>query len=51
MPLKPALRRQRQGELCEFQASLVCTVISKTARLCREMRPHNKQANKQKIDN
>lgn len=51
MPLKPALRWQRQGELYEFQASLVCIGIFKTVRLCREILPQNKETNKQKIDN
>ena len=31
MPLIPALRRQRQADLCEFEASLVCRVNSRTA--------------------
>ena len=34
-PLIPALRRQRQEDLCEFKASLVYMVSSRTAReLC-----------------
>ena len=32
MPLIPALRRQRQVDLCEFEASLVYRVSSRTAR-------------------
>jgi len=32
MTLIPALRRQRQVELCEFEASLVYRVSSRTAR-------------------
>jgi hypothetical protein len=32
MPLIPALRRQREMELCEFHANLVCRVSSRTAR-------------------
>jgi hypothetical protein len=30
MPLIPALRRQRQADLCEFEASLLYRVSSKT---------------------
>ena len=32
MPLIPALGRQRQVDLCEFEASLVYRVSSRTAR-------------------
>ena len=32
MPLIPAHRRQRQVDLCEFKASLVYTVSSRSAR-------------------
>ena len=32
MPLIPALRRQRQEELCELKASLVYSVSSRIAR-------------------
>ena len=32
-PLTPALRRQRQVDLCEFQASLGYTVNSRTAKV------------------
>ena len=32
MPLIPALRRQRQMDLCEFETSLVYKVRSRTAR-------------------
>jgi hypothetical protein len=32
MPLIPALGRQRQADLCEFEASLVYRVSSRTAR-------------------
>ena len=28
-PLIPALGRQRQGDLCEFKASLICRVSSR----------------------
>ena len=31
MPLILALKRQRQVDLCEFEASLVCIVSSRTA--------------------
>jgi hypothetical protein len=31
-PLIPACGRQRQESLCEFKASLLCTVSSRTAR-------------------
>ena len=30
MPLIPALERQRQADLCEFEASLVCRVSFRT---------------------
>jgi hypothetical protein len=33
MPLIQALRRQRQADLCEFKASLVYKVSSRTARV------------------
>ena len=49
-PSVPALRRQRQAELCEFKASLVYRVSSKTARVtqykCLEKQQTNKQTNK-----
>ena len=32
MPLIPAVRRQRQVDVCEFEASLVYRVSSRTAR-------------------
>jgi hypothetical protein len=32
IPLLPALERQRQADLCEFEASLVCIVCSRTDR-------------------
>jgi hypothetical protein len=32
-PLVPTLRKQRQADLCEFQASMVYRVSSKTARV------------------
>ena len=31
MPLIAALRRQRQVDLCEFKANLVCRMSSRTA--------------------
>ena len=39
MPLIPALRRQRQGDLCEFEAHLVNRMSSKTARACYTEKP------------
>ena len=32
MPVIPALGRQRQADLCEFKASLIYSVSSRTAR-------------------
>jgi hypothetical protein len=32
MPLIPVLGRQKQAELCEFEASLIYRVSSRTAR-------------------
>jgi hypothetical protein len=32
MPLIPALKRQRQGDICEFQASLVSIASPRTSR-------------------
>jgi hypothetical protein len=50
MPLIPALRRQRQARISEFEASLVYKVSSRTARAaekpCLEKRKTNKQTNK-----
>ena len=48
MPLIPVLGRQKQGDLCEFEASLVFMVSFRTARTTLE-RPcleTNKQTNK-----
>ena len=36
MPLIPALRRQRQADLCEFKASLVYRDSSRTVRAVTE---------------
>ena len=36
MPLIPVLGRQRQEELCEFKASLVSKVSSRTARATKK---------------
>ena len=37
MPLIPALRRQRQADLCEFKASLVYRVNSRASWGYREL--------------
>ena len=48
MPLIPALRRQRQEDLCEFEAKLIYRVSSRTARatyretLSRKTKTQNK---------
>jgi hypothetical protein len=48
MSLVPALRRQRQADLCEFQASLVYISSSRIARAKkRSCLKTNKQTNKQ----
>jgi hypothetical protein len=44
MPLIPALRRQRQVGLCEFETSLVYRVSSKIARVPGDMVPSSSQA-------
>ena len=36
MPLIPAFGKQRQGDLCEFEANLIYIVSSRTVGLCRE---------------
>jgi hypothetical protein len=48
MPLIPALRRQRQVELCEFEASMTCRLISRRAKATQK-NPVSKsqQTNKQ----
>jgi hypothetical protein len=38
-PLIPALRRQRQADLCEFKASLVCRASSRTSRATQRGNP------------
>ena len=50
MPLIPALRRQRQVDLCELEASLVYRVSSWTARAIQR-NPVSKNKNKQKPSN
>ena len=50
MPLIPALRRQRQLDLCEFEASLVYRVSSSTVKATQRnvvSKQTNKQTNKQ----
>ena len=47
MPLIPALGRQRQADLCEFKASLVYSVSSRTAR-ATQRNPVSKKKTKQK---
>ena len=46
-PLIPALRRQRQSDFCEFEASLVYIISFRTARAMRDPVLKNKQTNKQ----
>jgi len=47
MPLIPALRRQRQADLCKFKASLVCRVSFRSARATqRNHISKNKNKNK-----
>ena len=49
MTLIPALRRQRQEDLCEFKASLVYRASSSTARIVKQRNPVLKdKTNKQK---
>ena len=47
MNLIPALRKQRQVDFCEFKASLVYRVSSRTARTVSQRNPvsKNKQTN------
>ena len=47
MPLIPALRTQRQEDLCEFEVSLVCRVSSRTARAIAQRNPVSKKQKKQ----
>jgi hypothetical protein len=48
VPLIPALRRQRQADLCEFEASLVYRVSSRTSRAIQRNSVSDKQSNKYK---
>ena len=47
MPLIPALGRQRQGDLCEFEVSLVYTASSRTARAVTQRNPVLKKQNRE----
>ena len=47
MPLIPALGRQRQEDLCEFEASLVYTVSSRTGSIATE-KPYLEKPKKEK---
>jgi hypothetical protein len=53
MPLIPALRRQRQADLCEFEASLVYRSSSTTAKATQRnpvsKEPCNKTNDRKKI--
>ena len=51
MPLIPALKRQRQVDLCEFEASLVYIVSSRIARTVSQRNPVSKNKTKQKKKN
>ena len=42
----PTLGRQRQMDLCEFRASLVCKVSSRTSRSITQRKPLLKQRKK-----
>jgi hypothetical protein len=48
MPLIPALRRQGQADLCEFEASLVYRVSFRTARATQRNPVLNKQKQNKK---
>ena len=50
MPLIPALRRLKQVDLCEFKASLVYRVSSRTARAIQR-NPVSKKNQKKKVGN
>ena len=52
MPLIPALGRQRQVDLSEFEASLVYIASSRTARTVKQRNPvlKNQKTNKQKTE-
>jgi hypothetical protein len=48
-PLIPALERQRQADLCEYEASLVCKVSSRTVRTTqRKTKPNQTKPNQNK---
>jgi hypothetical protein len=53
MPLIPALGRQSQGDLCEFEAGLVYRVSSRTARDIEKpcLKKLNLKSNKNKQTN
>ena len=48
MPLIPALRRQRQHDLCKFKASLSSRASSRTARTVTQRNSASKKQNKKK---
>ena len=47
MPLISALGRQRERDLCEFEANLVYKVGSRTVRTVKQRNPVSKNKNKQ----
>ena len=47
-PFNPSTWEQRQGELCEFKASLVYKESSRLARAVTQRNPISKSKNKQK---
>jgi hypothetical protein len=49
MPLIPALGRQRQADLCEFKASLVYTVSSRSTRATQRNPVSNKNKSSNKV--
>jgi hypothetical protein len=49
MPLTPVLKRQRQADLCEFEASLVCKGSSKKARPVTQKNPVLENKTKDRI--
>ena len=51
MPLIPALARQRQADLCRFEASLVYRVSSRTGFNATRRNPVSKNKNNNKIKN
>ena len=46
MPLIPALRRQKQADLCEFEASLVYRASSRTVKTDTQRNPVSKNQKK-----